>query len=318
MIEKSLFLISVIGSLFGFNAVENKFDDAIYQTQVGSYEHVVASNLERFLPDVTKTPEVRKNAPKANIYARNYLLADIDSGKVFLGKNEQEPVPIASTTKIMTALVVLENYNLDQTVSVSSTAAHQVGADAYLRVGEEMSVSELLYCLLIKSGNDAAYALATHINHGSDEGIEKFVLLMNQKAEKLGMKNTRYEDPAGLDTSGYSTAYDLLLLSREVMKNNLFKKIVSTDKYVAKNIDNSIHHQMDNSNRLVGEYNYLGANGIKTGYMPEAGHCLVSSVERDNHTLVGVVLYTTLDTATASADESRKLLDWGFANIDWY
>ncbi len=318
MIEKSLFLISVIGSFFGFNTIENKFDDAIYKTEIGNSNEVLAISIDQFLPEIIRSPEVKRNAFKANIYAKNYLLADLDSGKFFVKNDETERVPIASTTKIMTALVVLDEYKLDDVVSISSAAAYQVGADSFLRVGEELSVFELMHCLLIKSGNDAAYALAEHANTSEDIGIDRFVSMMNEKAVELGMENTTYQDPAGLDTTGFSTASDLFMLTKEAMKDKLFRKIVSTDKYVAKNIDSSIFHQLENSNRLIGEYNYPGATGVKTGYMPEAGHCLVSSASRNGHSLVGIVLYTFADTVTASADESVKLLNWGFENIDWH
>jgi D-alanyl-D-alanine carboxypeptidase (penicillin-binding protein 5/6) len=215
----------------------------------------------------------------------------------------------------MTALLVLENYKLDEIVNVSETASNQIGADVFLRTGEKITVSELLHCLLIKSGNDAAYALAEHMSN--NQGIEQFLMAMNKKASELGMTNTFYKDPAGLDVSGYSTAKDLFTLTRIALKNDTFSKITSLSKYVAKNIDGTIYHQLDNSNRLVNEYKYIGAIGVKTGYMPEAGHCLVSAVEREGHTLIGIILSTYADTPSASADESRKLQDWGWSNIKW-
>ncbi len=318
MIEKSLFLVSIISSVLGFSFAEDRFDDAVYNLEQRDDRGVVASGIDAYLPELIRTPEVKKSAPSANIRANNYLLADLESGKVMLKKGDKTEVPIASTTKIMTALVVLDEYALDEVVTVSADAAYQVGADAFLRVGEKMSVSELLHCLLIKSGNDSAYALAEHANNADDVGISKFISLMNEKAVELGMTDTKYEDPAGLDVTGYSTAYDLFTLTSEALKSKIFRKIVGTEKYVAKNTEKSIYHELKNSNRLVGEYNYIGAIGVKTGYMPEAGHCLVSAASREGNTLVGVVLHTYLDTVTASADESVRLLDWGFRNIDWH
>jgi len=318
MIEKSLFLVSIISSIFGFSVAEERIDDAVYRLEYRGDNNVVASALDEYLPEIIKTPEININAPNANIRANNFLLADMESGKVMLKKSDKMRVPIASITKIMTALVVLDEYNLSDIVTVSADATYQIGADAFLRVGEKMSVYEMLHCLLIKSGNDSAYALAEHANEGDNSGIDRFVSLMNKKATELGMDDTKYKDPAGLDVSGYSTAYDLLVLTREALKNKTFRNIVRIKKYVAKSADSTTYHELKNSNRLIGEYNYMGAIGIKTGYMPEAGHCLVSAATREGHTLIGIVLHTYLDTVTASADESVRLLDWGFNNINWH
>jgi len=318
MIEKSLFFVSILSSILGFSLPETKFDYAIYKLEQKNINSVVASEIDNYLPELVRMPEVYKNAPDAGIRANNYILADLESAKILLKKGENTRVPIASTTKIMTAIVTLENYELDDVVTISAEAAYQAGADAFLRVGEEITVYELLHCLLIKSGNDSAYALAEYLNDSDEVGINKFVDKMNEKASELNMTNTKYMDPAGLDVSGYSTAHDLFLVTREALKNNLFQNIVSLEQYVARNVDNTIFHELKNSNRLVGEYKYDGAFGVKTGYMPEAGHCLVSVASRDGHILIGVVLHTYLDTVTASADESVRLLDWGFENIDWH
>jgi len=245
------------------------------------------------------------------------MLADLESGEVLLKHNSNLRVPIASTTKIMTAVVVLENYNLDDIAEISERAAYQPGADAFLRVGEEIDVKNLLYCMLIKSGNDAALALAEQLDPDSPDSVDRFVEIMNTTAIRLKMNDTQYKDPAGLDTSGYSSAQDLFTITKYALNFKLFKDIVSTPKYIVTNTEGTISHPLDNSNRLVGEYNYMGALGVKTGYMPESGHCLVGAAERDGHTLIAIILKTYADTAPASADEARKLLDWGWANTIW-
>jgi D-alanyl-D-alanine carboxypeptidase (penicillin-binding protein 5/6) len=262
-------------------------------------------------------PTVQRNAPKPDVSAYHYILADMDSGADLASKDIYTQVPIASTTKIMTAIVVLKNYNLNDVVTVTSEAANQIGSDAHLRVGERITVLNLLYCLLIPSGNDAAYALAEHMSQDNSTPSD-FIKKMNETAKELGMKDTDYKDPAGLDVNGYSSAYDLFLATKSALKFPEFKEIVGTQEYTATNTDKTVFHALKNSNRLVGEYQYPGAIGVKTGYVPEAGHCLVSAAKRDGHTLIGVVLHTYADTATASADESRKLLDWGFSNTKWY
>ena len=316
MILKSFLILSVITSALHL-PVSSFFDNALVKNETGSSNIVSADfrNLELPIPIIT--PEVKKNAKSPRINAYRYLLGDVETGVVFAKEDHFLQVPIASTTKIMTALVVLENYELDDVITISPAAAYQPGADAFLRVDEQISVESLIYCLLLKSGNDSAYALAEHMNDESDIGIGKFVEAMNKKAKELGMKNTKYADPAGLDTEGYSTAYDLFTLTRYALNNKKFASIVRLKEAVVRSKDNKTQHILKNSNRLVGEYDYVGAIGVKTGYMPEAGHTLVSAVKRDGHTLIGVVLYTYADTAQASADESRKLMDWGWQNIEW-
>lgn len=318
MILKSLYIASIFFSLVGFSSMSARFDAAIIRVEKGSYTKAEAHpKLISTLPAVEARPKINKNSIKPDILAKNYILVDADSSTILLKKDAYTSVPIASTTKIMTALVALENYSLDDVVTISETAAFQIGADAYLLVGEQITVRELLHCLLIKSGNDSAYALAEHMNKNGEKGTSSFVNSMNKKAEDLGMMNTRYKDPAGLDVTGYSTAFDLYLVTKEALKNPTFKSIVAKKQYTAVSVDQKITHALNNSNRLVNEYDYPGAIGVKTGYMPEAGHCLVSAVYRNGHTLIGVILNTLYDTAPASADESKKMMDWGFSNTIW-
>jgi D-alanyl-D-alanine carboxypeptidase (penicillin-binding protein 5/6) len=317
VVIKSIICISIILNTLGMATVSDKFDNAIRKQELGTNYSAEASDSRIYLPEIVNTPYVPRFAKTPNILADRYLLADLESGEILLKHNANLEVPIASTTKIMTAVVVLETYNLDDVAIISEKAAYQPGADAFLRVGENIDVKNLLYCMLIKSGNDAAYALAQMLEPDSADSLDKFVELMNATAKRLGMSNTHYEDPAGLNTSGYSSAYDLFTITKHALNNKLFRDIVSSPKYTASNIGGNIVHQLDNSNRLVGEYNYLGAVGVKTGYMPDAGHCLVGAARRDGHTLVAIILRTYADTATASADEARKTLDWGWANTIW-
>ncbi len=317
MIETPLIILSILFNLLGINSLENKYDSALALLQAGNISNVVASRSidDVGFPEIIKIPVVKPFSQRPDVLSKHYILVDVTSNKVLAGKNDRERVPIASTTKIMTALVSLENYDLDEVVTVSQKATEQIGADANLRVNEKITVRELLHCLLIKSGNDSAYALAEH--YAEEFGVEKFVSAMNQKALDLGLSDTEYKDPAGLDVSGFSTAYDLAKVTREALKNDLFSEITSKPKYTAVDTSDRISHFLENSNRLVTEYNYEGAIGVKTGYMPEAGHCLVSAVTRDNNTLIGVVLNTYTDSASASAVETRKLMDWAWDNIEW-
>lgn len=263
--------------------------------------------------DIIKLPVVINPKLKPSILAHNYILLDQKSNEFLLALNEHQQVPIASTTKIMTASIALENYKLDDIITVTVAAANQIGSDSHLVDGEKMTVLGLLNCLLIPSGNDAAYALAEHFNGG----VDAFVAAMNAKAAKLNMADSHYLDPAGLNASGYSSAYDLSIITRYALKNSIFAHIVSTTEITVNDTSGKRHHDLKNSNHLITDMAYLGIIGVKTGYIPEAGHCLVTAAERGNTRLLAIVLNTNYDTITASALEARKLLDFGFNNFNF-
>ncbi len=317
MITKPLILMSLILNLVGINLSASSFDSKIaanYSRE--DYELVRAVNESISILQVQR-PLIKNNSNKAYVNTRNYALVDGISGEEIIGKDSKTPVPIASLTKIMTAVVALENYQLDDVVIVPYEATIQTPTVIYLRAGEEITVSELLHCLLIRSGNDAAYAIASHMDKETGSKPDNFVDKMNQKAKELGLKNTRFFDPAGLSDEGYSTASEMALLTRYALLNPIFRNIVKTDKYVASNTSNTIFHQLENSNRLITTYQYPGAIGVKTGFTYAASHCLIGAAERDGHQLIAVVLGTYVHSPTASADEARDLLDWGFSNVYW-
>lgn len=316
MFSKLLIISSIILNTFGFGNSAANIDRGIIDKEAGSTISAVAA-VDFQLPEIKIPPHVQEFSSKENIGSQNYVLVDPDSGAVFAQKAYKNHVPIASTTKIMTASIVLENYNLDDVVTVSAYAASQIGATANFRVGEQITVLNLLKCLLIKSANEAAYALAENMNGAGETGVAKFVTKMNEKAKELGMENTEYHDPAGLDVTGWSSAYDLSIITKYALKKETFSEIVKTVDATATDVTGKLHHDLHNSNRLVAEWNYPGAIGVKTGYMPEAGHCLVGAAKRNGHTLIAVILHTNSDAASASAEEARKLLDWGFANVVW-
>lgn len=319
MLTKILLITSILLSGIGLKAPANSIDAALIRDKMGAKRVAQASNynLSVSLPEIKPRPRILPNAPKATANARHYILMDLESGLTLAKEDSSVQVPIASTTKIMTAVVALENYKPDQAMIISQAASTQIGADTFLMPNEKITFENLLNCLLIKSGNDAAYAIAENYNKSDQQGIQPFIDAMNKKAQSLGMKDSFYKDPAGLDVTGYSSAYDLFLVTREALKHDLFREIVIKQNETVTNIDHTIYHELKQSNRLVAEYQYAGAIGVKTGYMPEAGHCLVGAATRDGHTLVAIVLNTYLDTPSASADEARRLLDWGFANVRW-
>lgn len=267
--------------------------------------------------DFEKPPEKKDSQSNPNILAKTAILIDSQSFERLYEKNPQEKVPIASLTKIMTALVVLEEYpdRLSDVVNITSAMISVDGSDIQLRPGEKITVENLLKGLLIYSGNDAAFSLANFLG-----GKDEFVKSMNEKAQFLGLKNTHFKDPAGLDDEGFSNAKELAILATYALRNKTFAEIVKTPNIAFASVDGRVVHKLENSNRMLRveeQFYYPWAMGVKTGFTPAAGHCLVAAAEKDGHQLISVILNTNEDSLTASAKESKKLLEWGFANYQW-
>lgn len=216
----------------------------------------------------------------ANATSSAYAVVDARTGIVLAERCGDVKKPMASTTKVMTAITVIECIgNLDEKFFVPKAAVGTEGSSVYLKEGEEVSIRELLYCLMLRSGNDAAVALSIIVG-GSEKN---FVQKMNEKAALIGANNTHFENPHGLHKEGhYTTAKDLAKISAYAMKNKTFAEIVSTKVYKGE------RGTYLNKNKLLSTMD--GANGIKTGYTKAAGRCLVSSATRDGNTLVCVVL----------------------------
>ncbi|MDE7216020.1 MAG: D-alanyl-D-alanine carboxypeptidase [Clostridia bacterium] len=221
--------------------------------------------------------------------------------RVLDGYNKDLRLEMASTTKIMTAMVAIENIELDNEITVADEAVGVEGSSIYLKYNEIWTIRDLLYGLMLRSGNDAAVAIAIAVG-GSVDG---FVKMMNEKAEDLGLKNTHFENPNGLHgESHYTSAYDLAVISAHAMRNEDFKKIVGTKMYTVSANETHPTYYFANKNKLL--YNYDGANGIKTGYTTDSGRCLVSSAERNGMQLISVVLniYDTYGTCSAGMDKA--------------
>ena len=237
--------------------------------------------------------------------ARNAILIERSSGRVLLEKNAYEKRPMASTTKIITAITALEYGNLEDIVIVSAKADNTEGSSMWLATGEKATLENLLFGLMLNSGNDAAVAIAEHIG-GSVEG---FAELMNQTAEKIGAKNSNFTNPHGLDDPNhYTTAYDLALITRYAMQNPKFVEIVATRKKTVPWEGNSWGRTLTNHNKLLNLYS--GADGVKTGYTKNTGRCLVSSATRDGMQLIAVTL-----NAPDDWNDHSTMLDFGFANF---
>lgn len=239
------------------------------------------------------------------INSRKYVIYDRKSGLRIYGKNEYKQSAMASTTKIMTAIVVLENCkNIDEEVIIEQKAAGTGGSRLGLKNGDKITVNDLLFGLLMKSGNDAAIALAIH----TAETVEKFADLMNKKAQELGLEHTHFVTPHGLDDPNhYTTAYELAKLTDYALKNNIIATMVKT-KYATISI-NGIKKELKNTNELLCG-NYEGVYGVKTGFTNNAGRCLVTAVKRGNIDLIVVVLEA--DTRKARASDTMKLIEYAY------
>lgn len=229
-------------------------------------------------------------------------LIEANSGMVLLESNPDLRLPMASTTKTMTALITLENCALDELVRIPKEACGIEGTSMYLQAGEEVTVRDLLYGLMLASGNDAAVALAMHIAGST----EKFADMMNARAAEMGLKNTHFVTPNGLHADEhYTTAYELALIGAQAIKNPDFAEIVSTQYYSSQS-GNRVR-TFKNKNALL--WDYAGALGIKTGYTMAAGRCLLFAAEKDGMLLVGAVL-----NCRPMFEVASSMLDYGFDN----
>lgn len=241
------------------------------------------------------------------ISAQAAILMEASTGFVLFEKNADQPLPMASTTKILTALAVCELCSPDEQVTVSAKAAATEGSRAYLQGGERLSVEQLLYALLLSSGNDAAEALAEYAGKGSRED---FLRVLNEKAAVWGLESTRLLNPSGLPEDGHeSTARDMAQAARLVLKQPLLRKIVGTKSFSFAS-QSGQQHILSNHNSLLRTYPY--ATGMKTGYTRAAGRCLVSSAMRDGIELICVTLRDPDDWRDHAA-----LLDLGFSRLFW-
>lgn len=240
------------------------------------------------------------------VSAKSAILIEAGSGEVIFSKNPDERLPMASTTKIMTALVALENCDPYKIVTVHADATGIEGSSIYLYAGEELTMLDLLYGMLLESANDAAAAIAIEV--GGD--IEGFARLMNEKAEKLGLKNTHFDNPHGLDgSSHYTTARELAIIAREAYSNPTLKEIFSTQKKTIPLNSGEGERLLINHNKLLKRYE--GATGIKTGFTKKSGRCLVSAAERDSLAFIAVTLNSPDDWS-----DHAKMLDLGFERYE--
>lgn len=260
------------------------------------------------LIDVQPIPHLQKNRVAPQIEAKAALLVDNATGLVLYEKNPQQPLPMASLTKIMTAILILEHHELDEVVTVSSNYSDLEGVKINVHQGEQMTVDSLLKALLLPSAGDAAMALAEY-HSGS---VAAFVEEMNQRAKALNLTHTYFKNPVGLDEEGHlSTAGDLVQLARYAMHFPAFRSIVKQSNTTIESIDGHFSYGLTNTNHLLGSY--LNVLGIKTGTTDEAGESLINLARNDQgHEVLSVLL-----NSPDRFQESKSMLDWAFRSYLW-
>lgn len=238
-----------------------------------------------------------------SLSAKYACLIDAQTGQVLFEKNGYTEHSMASTTKIMTALLAIENSTPQEIVTVSANAAGTEGSSLYLKSGEKIAMGDLLYGLMLESGNDAAVAIAEHIGKSTDD----FAQMMTKRAHEIGARQTAFKNPNGLDAEGHhTTAYDLALITRHAMKNPVFAEIVATKRKTTDGASGSTIRSFYNHNKLLSLY--TGCTGVKTGFTKKTGRCLVSSATRDHVSLICVTL-----NAPDDWNDHKRLLDYGFS-----
>ena len=241
-------------------------------------------------------------APSLSVSAQSAVLIEAQSGEVVYAKNADAPLPMASTTKIMTALVALSLASPDTVIRTDARAVGVEGSSIYLIEGEELTLEQLLYALLLESANDAAAAIAI----GLSGSVEAFADEMNRTARKMGLTNTHFTNPHGLDDAAhYTTAYELALVTRAALENELIREIVSTYKATIPHASLETGRLLVNHNRLLRTYD--GCIGVKTGYTQRSGRSLVSAAERDGVRLIAVTINAPNDW-----NDHKSMLDYGF------
>ena len=292
MFKKTLITLIALLSILHISCFA---DDIIEDTKIDT----------NIIDETIETAASTSYSPSIN--SRAAIVIDRNSKKILYGKNENTRRAMASTTKIMTALVVIENTDLNNIVAISKKAAGTGGSRLKLKTGDKISVKDLLYGLMLKSGNDCAVALAEYTG-GS---IENFANMMNEKAIRLNLLNTHFITPHGLDKEEhYTTAYELAIITDYALNNPIFSKIVNTK--VANITINDKNRTIANTNELLG--NLEGVYGVKTGFTNGAGRCLVTSVKRDNMDIICIVLGA--DTKNDRTKDSVKLIEYSFKNYE--
>ena len=260
---------------------------------------------------ITQHIDIFANEP--NIEAIGAILIDMETGRKLYGKNENQPLAMASTTKIMTAILAIESDKLNETVTISKKAQIAPEVKMNIKEGEQYILKDLLYGLMLSSYNDTAVAIAEYLGGSS----ENFCNMMTKKAIELGCKDTIFKTPNGLDLEDHhSTAYDMAIITKYALENEIFKEIIKTPNYLIKELSGKSIFDVNNKNRLLNEYS--GAIGVKTGFTGKAGHCFVGAATKNNKTLISVVLGSGWGNKGKEQKwiDTKNLLNYGFENFE--
>lgn len=304
LIYPAISIFVAIGILLGLPKAVN-FTESLVSAQ-----NISSNNIAENKVDIAGVHKIVP-LPKTNslqipsVSATAIILKDLDSQVLLYVKDPDKKVPIASTTKIMTALVASGYFKANdilETKDISLVSGSSMG----LKIGEKMTFRSLLYGMLLNSGNDAAYTLADNYPGGRNN----FINAMNSKASQMGLANTHFDNPAGFDSlNHYSSASDLSKIAEETINNSQLARVVSTKETIVYSTDKQLRHPLKNLNKLLDEPGILG---IKTGTTPAAKENLVGLVERDGHKILTVVL-----GSSDRFSETEKLIDWAYSNFIW-
>lgn len=316
-----IFLLSwaVLANSLGAHSLADNIQKP-YSAPVASVQASGIDNLIDSLPQIKPQP-LLQNRDKLKVAADAWLVRDSNSGVVLAEKNGFVKRPAASTIKPMTALLVMENVAFDLDVTISERATSQPGSSAGLKTGESVTVLSLLYGLLLNSGNDAGVALAEASQ--KDGGYDAFIKSMNERANTIGLSDTRFNDPHGYDESGtVSTPFDITkMLDYALNVQPKLSKLMITKDYEYRDVAGKNPRLLRNSNRFV-QFDYPGIIGGKTGTgshrsLGGAGHSIVACAEQNSRRLCAFVGGTFSDSPSASYEEAKKLLDFTFGNTQW-
>lgn len=301
--DKSYYLRPILFSLFAILIslfpAQNIYFQEIENT--GGIELTKTVNL----PSPPPIPQNITGRETPFLTAESILIKDIPSGIILYAMNEDTILPPASTTKLMTALVILDKFSLEDTMTVKTVIKE--GRNMGLHEGEKLTVEALLYGALVHSANDAAYTLAENY----PGGVAKFVAMMNEKVKELFLLNTYFTNPIGFDDANhYTTAEDLAKLAKIALQNKTIVKIVSTKAITVSDTSYSQFYDLKNVNELLGKV--AGIAGVKTGYTQNAGEILISEVKKNGHSVLFVIL-----KSRDRFGETTKLIDWVFTNFQW-
>ena len=306
-------IISIICTLISISVLCN----VMFNRNLYYIEHYMLPETQEENPsDINITPQFNSQKPDSSIklYSKSCCLIDAGSGRILYSKDADTPLPMASTTKIMTCILALELGDPDSVVNVSSYAASMPDVQLNICEGEQYILKDLLYSLMLESHNDTAVAIAEHIG-GSKEG---FAQLMNNKASELGLSSTHFVTPNGLDAEGhYTTARELCLITAYAINNPEFLKIISTDSYTFTDVSKKRTFSVYNHDSFLKMYD--GALGVKTGFTGDAGYCFAGAARRGDITLTSAVLACGWPPHKSYKwSDTTALMDYGFNNFNYY